>query len=241
LGSHAAIITFDVWGTLLRLEPMWGFIAEGLAETTNRPIGATRTAIEHVRSRVKSKAGLIDIDHVEFSTQLLAEELGASIEAIKKGIAKGIIHALNHVEELVYEDAVIGLEAAQELAEKTVIVGNALLWPSSYTRLLLEKAGLSRLVDAQVYGDEAGAYKPSPKIWLMMIRVLGYREDDNPTCIHVGDSLREDIAGALATGCMAIYLQRRRSKGAEVYRELGVAITNTLSELHSLVEKLLEK
>ncbi|BEP16875.1 HAD family hydrolase [Pyrofollis japonicus] len=239
--NRAIVIAFDVWGTLLRLEPMWGFIAEGLAETTNKPISATRTAIEHVRSRVKRKAGLIDIDHVELSTQLLAEELGASIEAVKKGVARGIIHALGHVEELVYEDAVIGIEAAQELAERTAIVGNALLWPSSYTRLLLEKAGLSRLIDAQVYGDEVGAYKPSPKIWLMMMRALGYREDDKPVCIHVGDSLREDIAGALATGCMAIYLQRRRSKGAEVHRELGVAVTNTLSELRPLVEKLLEK
>lgn len=221
------VIVFDVWGTLLRLEPMWGFIAEGLASVLNEPVNAARAAIERVRGVVKSRVGFIAEDHVSYSVRLLAEELGSSPSIVRRGIARGVLGALEHVEELVYNDAIRGLEEARRLARFVGVVGNALLWPSSYTRLLLEKSRLSYYIDAQVYGDEAGCYKPSSCIWARLFEELGL---SSPSCVHVGDSLREDIGGALAAGCKAVLI-KRGTEGAGICENAGVAVISSLGAL----------
>ena len=222
------IIVFDVWGTLLRLEPMWGFVAEGLASVLNKPVNATRAAIERVRGVVKSRVGFIAEDHVSYSVRLLAEELGSSPSIVRRGIARGVLGALEHVGELVYDDAVRGLEEARRLARFVGVVGNALLWPSSYTRLLLEKSKLSYYIDAQVYGDEAGCYKPSPCIWARLFEELGL---SSPSCVHIGDSVREDIGGAIAAGCKAVLVKRAASKDIESCGLAGLTIIRSLDIL----------
>ena len=225
------VVVFDVWGTLLRLEPMWGFIAEGLASVLNKPVNATRAAIERVRGIVKSRVGFIAEDHVSYSVRLLAGELSASPSLVRRGVTHGVLKALGHVEELVYDDAVRGLEEARRRARFVGIVGNALLWPSSYTRLLLEKSKLSYYVDAQVYGDEAGCYKPSPCIWARLFEELGL---GNPSCLHIGDSIREDVGGALATGCKAALIRRGAERPSSCW-DVGLIVIRSLGSLSEIL------
>jgi putative hydrolase of the HAD superfamily len=72
---------------------------------------------------------------------------------------------------------------------------------------VLAGLGLAELVDAAVPSSEAGAAKPDPAIFRYALRRLG----DPPAarCLHVGDTLEEDVHGATAAGMRAAWLDRR--------------------------------
>lgn len=229
------LVSFDVWNTLLNLEAMVGFIVEGLVEATGRPVGAVRAAFSEARRKAKeARARLATVNPLLESQAILAAELGVSVDRVRRGITIGVLRAVEHAEELVFEDARRGLEEAGRLAEKVAVLGNVLFWPSSYTRLLLEKARLAPFIDVQLYGDEVGAYKPDRMIFHMLCREAGIEPSD---AVHVGDEVSEDAGGALAAGLWAV-LVRRGQAGVRVVREARLAVVGSLAELGEALKLL---
>jgi putative hydrolase of the HAD superfamily len=88
---------------------------------------------------------------------------------------------------------------------------------------VLERAGLGELFDGVLTSAEAGARKPSPRIFEQALRLA---DADAGAAIHIGDSLEEDVAGALAAGIEPVLINRT---GA-VVRE-GVRTVESLVEL----------
>ena len=51
-----------------------------------------------------------------------------------------------------------------------------------------------------------GVAKPDPQIFALALAALGLSAVDRSTVVHVGDSLRYDVAGALAAGVRPLHL-----------------------------------
>jgi putative hydrolase of the HAD superfamily len=93
---------------------------------------------------------------------------------------------------------------------------------------------LRGLISAAISSFEHGYMKPHPSIFAAALSRIGARPGD---AVMVGDSVRQDIEGALAAGMRAIWLRRGgREQGCE--GELtgrGVDIIGSLRELPDLV------
>ena len=63
-------------------------------------------------------------------------------------------------------------------------------------------------VDVGVVIDSAvvGVSKPDPRIFALALEALGLPTADRSTVVHVGDSLRYDVTGALAAGVRPLHL-----------------------------------
>jgi HAD superfamily hydrolase (TIGR01549 family) len=66
---------------------------------------------------------------------------------------------------------------------------------------VLARTGLGTLVDVAVCSELARAYKPHPRPFQIALGRLGVCPAD---AVHVGDSPREDVAGAMAAGYGAV-------------------------------------
>lgn len=69
----------------------------------------------------------------------------------------------------------------------------------------VEALGIAALFDAIIYSAEVGFHKPDRRIYDHTAAVLGVSNED---CLFVGDDPDSDIAGALAAGMEAVWLDR---------------------------------
>lgn len=81
------------------------------------------------------------------------------------------------------------------------IVSNAIHEP--FLEWAVEAAGMHDLFDSILTSARAGYYKSRPEIYLQAARELGVPPED---VIHIGDSLRFDVAGAAAAGMRTVWL-----------------------------------
>jgi HAD superfamily hydrolase (TIGR01509 family) len=93
------------------------------------------------------------------------------------------------------------LEALRNRGLKLAVVANA--WPDApaLLRAQLERLGVAERVDAIVLADEVGKRKPSPAPFRAALEQLGVAPE---AACFVGDSLRDDVAGAAELGMTTI-------------------------------------
>src|SRR6202012_4740952 len=88
----------------------------------------------------------------------------------------------------------------------------------------------SQGIDVGVVIDSAvvGVSKPDPKIFALALAALDLADADRSTIVHVGDSLRYDVARALAAGLRPLHLDPdgfcRAPDGHEPLRRLSDVI-----------------
>jgi putative hydrolase of the HAD superfamily len=122
-----------------------------------------------------------------------------------------------------YPDAREALARARRAGARVVVVSN---WDVSLVQAL-ERTGLAPLLDGVVTSAAVGVGKPLPAIFAAALDLAGA----GPTqCLHVGDSLAEDVAGALAIGIPAVWLRRAES-GVDGEVPDGVRVIAALDEL----------
>ncbi|MFN0123820.1 MAG: HAD-IA family hydrolase [Blastocatellia bacterium] len=100
-----------------------------------------------------------------------------------------------------YEDVAPALARLRARGYRLAVVSNF------DTRLddLLRELDLTRYFEAVYLSTRMGAAKPDPLIFQAALADLGVP----PACaLHVGDSLREDIHGAMAAGVQAVLIDR---------------------------------
>jgi putative hydrolase of the HAD superfamily len=88
---------------------------------------------------------------------------------------------------------------------------------------------LDGLIAAAVSSSEHGFMKPHPSIFSAALALLGVEAGD---AVMVGDSLRQDVEGALAVGMRAVLVSRAGQASGAIP---GVPIIGTLDELPALV------
>lgn len=87
---------------------------------------------------------------------------------------------------------------------------------------ILHAVGIHGYLDAVIYSSEAGSAKPDGAIFRRALAVLGA----DPECaIHVGDSPRADLEGAIAAGLSGLLIRRT-----------GVSATGTKHVIRTLDE-----
>ncbi|HLH65243.1 MAG TPA: HAD-IA family hydrolase [Solirubrobacteraceae bacterium] len=128
-----------------------------------------------------------------------------------------------------FEDARPALVGAREAGLAAVAVSN---WDVSLEGVL-EHAGLAPLLDAVVTSAAVGAAKPDGAIFRFALELAGAQPR---RAVHIGDSLREDVEGALRCGIRAVLLNRA---GAREGVAPPPALTiSTLTELAPLLDRL---
>ena len=90
---------------------------------------------------------------------------------------------------------------------------------------------LQGLIAATVSSFEHGRMKPHPSIFAA---ALARVDVEAPNAVMVGDSVRQDVEGALRAGMRAVLLHRGDNPPARAF-ELGVPIIKSLRELPNLV------
>ena len=95
----------------------------------------------------------------------------------------------------------------------------------------LEQTPLGEYFDFFVSAAEAGVCKPAPEIFLKAAHSAGVKLND---ILHIGDSARADVSGALNAGCKAIWFNHKRLPwpGGQTPQ----AVIHCLSELPALLE-----
>lgn len=153
----------------------------------------------------------------------VAAMAGLDTEAVayaawEQGYEAGLIARIRAFDDVVpFLDALGGLPVA--------VVTNV---ATDMQRAKLRTAGLVERLPVVVGVDLAGAPKPDPAPFRYACRVLGVEPS---ATVHIGDSLRADVAGACGAGLRAIWLDRADSgpaadlpPGASRVRSLADAI-----------------
>ncbi len=194
-------VFLDALGTLVELEPPWIGLARKLGEGVDRErlIDAVRAEMAYYREH--SDEGRDEVSLAELRRRcatILSDRLGVEVPV------ETLIEAISF---LPFPDAAPGLAALRDRGLRTVCVSN---WDISLSAVL-ERCGLSAVLDAVVCSAEVGARKPHPAIFERALAIAGCSAEQ---AVHVGDTPDEDIAGARAAGIRALLI--RREGGGDV-------------------------
>ncbi len=103
------------------------------------------------------------------------------------------------------------VRALERLAGTHVLGLVSNVWaPSPFFSRALTDAGLMDLFSAVVFSSDHGCIKPCPRIFETALAALS--ADRNRT-VHVGDSLKRDVAGAKGAGLSAVWASSGRDAG----------------------------
>lgn len=138
----------------------------------------------------------------------------------------------------IYPDALAILDCfrARMIANAHVKTGLITSW-SKRVHEVLRDSGLSECFDVVVCADDVSRSKPFSEPFLL---AAGTVQIDAARCLHIGDSLRDDIFGAHDAGMSGIWINRRgRTLLAEeqrMLRSLGHPWFSDMDEVHHYVE-----
>lgn len=101
------------------------------------------------------------------------------------------------------------LELLEYCADEKIKIGICSDLTTHIQHRKLRQLGITNYVDAIVTSEEAGAEKPAPVMFKMILSKLGVNPED---ALYVGDSLKKDIMGAEAEGIKALWLSNKKSE-----------------------------
>jgi putative hydrolase of the HAD superfamily len=198
-------ISLDALGTLVSLEPPVERLAEliharhGIDVSSADARRALRAEMTHYRGNCIRAADAASLAALRLECAALLAELGGECAALEPAeILPTLLDSLHFV---AYPEAAAALAGWREQGWRLVVASN---WDVSLHDVL-DETGLRPLLDGVVTSAEAGVSKPSPRLFAAALELVGAEPG---ATIHVGDSLAEDVEGALAAGLNAAWLQR---------------------------------
>jgi len=201
------LVIFDVWDTLLSLEKMHELLALKLSKQLSLDSGSVLSVLRGVQADVRSlRINKVPASKVlEESRRRLCEKLGLGMdkfmlvhEELRREAEEG------RLGYLVIEGVREVLPYVKNRGLKTAILGNVLFWDSSITLGILRSSGLSNYVDKLFFSDVSGIQKPEFEAFASVLKHFNLKPNE---AVHVGDSVREDFAGALVAGLKAVLIK----------------------------------
>jgi HAD superfamily hydrolase (TIGR01549 family) len=204
------VVIFDLDYTLLR--PSDQFEAPGYVRTGAR-FGleldaarwpqAERAAYAAARER-RGRTGLAHDDGLlPVIAHAIIEGLGGGSPVAVEETAAAIAAAWSKAENFVlYDDVLPCLDVLCGAGVRMALLSNALGHSLEET---IAHFALDGYMDAAVSSVEIGVVKPAPRMFSALLGLLGVAPAFS---VMVGDSLEDDVSGALACGCGAILLDR---------------------------------
>ena len=215
------VVIFDLDYTLLR--PSDQFEAPGYVRTGAR-FGleldaarwpqAERAAYAAARER-RSRTGLVHDDGLlPVIAHAIIEGLGGGSPVAVEETAVAIAAAWSKAENFgLYDDVLPCLDVLRAAGVRMALLSNAL---GHGLADIIAHFALDKYMGAAVSSAETGAVKPAPRMFSALLGLLGVAP---AAAVMVGDSLEDDVSGALACGCGAILLDRNgRAAGAPLPR-----------------------
>jgi putative hydrolase of the HAD superfamily len=196
------LVSFDVWNTLLSIGVFYRGISEELSRITGKEQVVLENRLHEGYQELKAfrRTGSFDESKiVPVTLKAISKVLKVDSEIMRKATMRTVMNISPR--EYVIDGAREAVEFAKNQSLKVAIVGNVLFWPGSYNRILLEKAGFSKLVEAQFYADEIGFSKPKSQIFDKVLSEFSVKPEE---VLHVGDSLFEDFAGSILSHMHAV-------------------------------------
>lgn len=232
--SEIKLISFDAWDTLLRLHLINNSISERIGELSNLSSATVYKRMIEVYEEVRGRWILGKVE----DSKLIHEAHSSLAEKLRvpaKVILRGVLEAFDRIngKETLYPEVV---EVLEDLSRdfQLAVVSNVLFWPGSCTRKMLDEAGVSKFFEVQLYADEVGVSKPDKRIFVKACEVCGV---DVRSAVHVGDSVLDDVGGALASGMKAVLI-RRDLEGLKLIGKVGLALIPSLSYLRQIISEL---
>ncbi len=149
-----------------------------------------RTAYDYLNCRYPDEQYRHDFPSVESAIDNTIDFKIDEAERIK------IIDTFAHHEIGIISDEYIA--ALHKLNQKYLLAVVIDIWAPKYTWIaLFEKLGIRPLFKAMSFSSDHGMVKPSPLPFELVIEQLGIEKEQG---LIVGDSVRRDLGGALASG-----------------------------------------
>jgi HAD superfamily hydrolase (TIGR01549 family) len=215
------VVIFDLDYTLLRPSDQFeapGYVRTGarfgLALDVRRWPQAERAAYAAARAR-REHTGLIHDDGLlPIIARAIIESLGGGSPEAVGDTTAAIVEAWANAENFgLYDDVLPCLNVLRRAGVRMALLSNALGHGLDAT---LAHFALDQYMDAAVSSAETGAVKPAPRMFSALLGLLGVAPEE---AVMVGDSVEDDVEGAVACGCGAILLDRSgRAAGARLPR-----------------------
>jgi len=204
-------LIFDFGGTLVRGE----LDVEGYRQRLLDYIHSLGYQVSESSLRKTINSMLVKLRKVqERNKELRFEELYSGV-LLRLGIDPSE-ETLNHIYGLYKRsfsfEIVPGAEKVLQdlyLKYKLAVVSNA---TSEFPRFVLKKTGLLKFFQVVVVSRDLGVRKPDPEIFRYTLEKLNVKPEE---AIHVGDSMKHDVAGAKRAGIKAIWIKTEGEEAAE--------------------------
>ena len=222
------VVVFDLDYTLLCPSDLFeaaGYVRTGarfgLALDPARWPLAERAAYEAVTAR-REETGLVHDDHLlPVIAHAIIEGLGGGAAGPVALTARAIVEAWCDVANFgLYDDVLPCLDTLKASGVRLALLSNAL---GHGVEEAVAHFALDDYMAAAVSSRETGAVKPAPRMFSTLFGLLGVAPAD---AVMVGDSVEDDVDGAIACGSAAILLDRSGRR-----RDLAVARIESLAEL----------
>jgi HAD superfamily hydrolase (TIGR01509 family) len=109
-----------------------------------------------------------------------------------------------------------------------------------YIKILLRNFKLERYFSAVIVSEEAGIKKPDPGIFKLALEKTGLKPEE---VIFVGDSVADDIAGAISAGITPVLIKRNIQEPdgvSRVFRDDFQSVQSSLPQNVRVIHKLSE-
>ena len=206
MGKPIRAVVLDALGTLMTFEPPSPLLAARLGVPEAAAAAAIRDEIAYYRAHLhegRDAESLADLRRR--SADAMRPALGIDIGSDE--LTDALLASLRF---RAYPDAAPALRELRALGLRLVVLSN---WDASLHERLAE-TGLAPLVDGAIASAELGRAKPDAAAFAAALELAGAPPE---AALHVGDSPREDVDGALGAGLRAVLVARDgRPAGARV-------------------------
>ncbi|MEM4788910.1 MAG: HAD family hydrolase [Ignisphaera sp.] len=231
-------ISFDVWNTLLNIDVLFRRLAKSISIMKGLdPVEVEAKINETYRKARELRLYVFDSDEVRVfpirSRHLLAKVLNMDFEELVKAIDTTFSYI--DIDSILFKDVKPTLDVLSSLNIKLGIIGNTVFWESIYTRELIDRLGLREYFSVQLYSDEVGIFKPDKRIFLEYCRRLNVKPQE---VLHVGDSIIEDVGGALSSSMKVLMINRTSSTKKIIIPEINLMITYSLYDIVEAIQVL---
>lgn len=225
--SAPELVMFDLNYTLLRPGEQFGPVGYervgrrfGLDLDLTRWAEAERSVHAVATARRAERGGAHDDGMLALVARTFIEGLGGGPEDAAAA-AKAMVASWSQAEHFdLYDDVLPCLERLREVGIRMVVVSNNI---GKGVGGVVGHFGLDAYLEFVVSSADVGYLKPAPEVFAAVLTRTGLLPGQ---VVMVGDSIENDVKGALACGCEAILLDRANRAPHTALRRI-----ETLAEL----------
>ena len=206
-----SILSFDIGGTLLKGNE------QGFCSFLCNSLGFT---VESIRSLLEQ--------YFLTSSKTISQSLSGFYDELGIPLSERKYPENDNQPSKLFDDVLANLRLASDKGFRLISLSNCTQWEAE--KPLPVK--LDDLLETSFRSFEIGWAKPNVEAFEWVEASLGL---DSKEFIHIGDSWKAEVVGALTSGWKAIYLDRQSSKPC-YFSQNGVPVINSLYHLIPVLE-----